>query len=208
MTEGIAADRVTLVYSADDEIHNGAAVLRDVLLGRSPEQKGETAARDSGPSASGVARLGKTFIGQLSERVPMPDEKPGVSDPLHLRRKALSRWDDEGGATRQGPQKDATGGGAEPIDIPPLTDAELVHLRVRVIALENLVIALLAEAGARQIAVAREMAAYVSPRPGFTHHPLTIHAASHMIDLVERALPFRSESSGERSPIREAQPDG
>ena len=31
--------RVTLLYSADDELHNGAVVLRDVLLGRSTDQK-------------------------------------------------------------------------------------------------------------------------------------------------------------------------
>jgi hypothetical protein len=53
------------------------------------------------------------------------------------------------------------------------------------------VIALLAEAPARQLGLAREMAAYISPRPGFTHHPLTIHAADQMIDLIERAGHFR-----------------
>ena len=93
---------------------------------------------------------------------------------------------------------------AEPADVPPLTDAELVQIRVRVIALENLVIALLAEADDRQIALAREMAAYVSPRPGFTPHPLTIQAASHMIDLVERAAQFRPASNGSRAPALEA----
>jgi hypothetical protein len=31
------------------------------------------------------------------------------------------------------------------------------------------------------------MAGYISPRPGLTQHPLTIHAAAHMVDLVERA---------------------
>jgi hypothetical protein len=72
-----------------------------------------------------------------------------------------------------------------------LTNAELVQLRIRVIALENLVIALLAEASDRQLDLVREMAAYISPRPGYTHHPLTIHAAIQMIDLVERAGRFR-----------------
>jgi hypothetical protein len=75
--------------------------------------------------------------------------------------------------------------------MPELTNAELVQLRIRVIALENLVIALLAEASDRQLELAREMAAYISPRPGFTQHPLTIHAAAHMVDLVERAGQFR-----------------
>ena len=36
------------------------------------------------------------------------------------------------------------------------------------------------------------MAAYISPRPGFTDHPLTIRAATQMIDLVERADRFRA----------------
>jgi hypothetical protein len=66
-----------------------------------------------------------------------------------------------------------------------------VQLRIRVIALENLVIALLAEASDRQIELAREMAAYISPRPGFSHHPLTIHAAAQMIDLIQRARDLR-----------------
>ena len=76
-------------------------------------------------------------------------------------------------------------------EIPELTNAELVQLRIRVIALENLVITLLAEASDRQLGLAREMAAYIAPRPGFTHHPLTIHAAAQMIDLVNRASHFR-----------------
>ena len=138
----------------------------------------------------------------------MPDEKYGPPDRLQLRRKALSRWDNEGGASLQGPQEGAISGKPDLADVPPLTNAELVQLRVRVIALENLVIALLADAGDRQITLAREMAAYISPMPSFTHHPLTIHAASHMIDLVERAGQLRPASGGERSPIHEAHADG
>ena len=79
--------------------------------------------------------------------------------------------------------------------IPELTNAEIVQLRIRMIALENLVIALLAEASERQLGLAREMAAYISPRPGAAHHPMTIHAAAQMIDLVERAGHFRSVMS-------------
>ena len=77
------------------------------------------------------------------------------------------------------------------LKVPELTNVELVQLRVRVIALENLVISLLAEASDRQLDLAREMAVFISPRPGFTHHPLTIHAATQMIDLVDRAGYFR-----------------
>jgi hypothetical protein len=43
------------------------------------------------------------------------------------------------------------------------------------------------------------MAAFISPRPGFTHHPLTIQAATHMIDLVDRAERFRSGSGDGRA---------
>lgn len=52
-------------------------------------------------------------------------------------------------------------------------------------------IALLAEASDRQLEVAREMAGYIAPRRGLTHHPLTTKAADHMIDLVDRADRFR-----------------
>ena len=73
----------------------------------------------------------------------------------------------------------------------PMTNAELVQLQTRVIALENLVIALLAQSSASQLALARQMAAYISPRPGFTPHPLTIHAAAQMLHLVERSGHFQ-----------------
>jgi hypothetical protein len=72
-----------------------------------------------------------------------------------------------------------------------LSNVELVHLRVRVIALENVVISLLAESSNRQLDHVREIAGYISPRPGFTEHPLTVQAAGHMIQLVERARHFR-----------------
>jgi hypothetical protein len=76
-------------------------------------------------------------------------------------------------------------------EVPRLTNVELVQLRIRLIALENLVIALLAESSDRQLELVREMAAYISPRSGSAHHPLTIQAAGQMVDLVERAGHFR-----------------
>jgi hypothetical protein len=79
-----------------------------------------------------------------------------------------------------------------PPEVAPMTDAELVQLRVRVIALENLVIALLAQASERHLELGREMAHYICPRPGFTPHPLTIHASAQMVHLVERAGYFRA----------------
>lgn len=117
----------------------------------------------------------------------MTDAKTNASGLIQQRQAALSRWDNEGGA-QVGARQD------EQADVPDLTNAELVQLRVRVIALENLVIALLAEGSDRQVEVAREMATYISPRPGFTHHPLTIRAATHMVEIADRAVHFRKEA--------------
>ena len=107
---------------------------------------------------------------------------------------ALSRWENEGGAWCGRPEAVSTTGQAQS-DVPPLTNAELVQLQIRVIALENLVIALLTDASDRQLDLVRDMAAYISPRPGFTPHRLTIHAAAGMISLVERAGQFRDPSN-------------
>jgi hypothetical protein len=85
----------------------------------------------------------------------MPDLKPGSLDPSQQRLAALSRWDNEGGAGPRGPQKAQISVEA-PSEVPDLTNAELVQLRVRVIALENLVISLLAEAPDRRLDLARE----------------------------------------------------
>lgn len=112
---------------------------------------------------------------------------PEVPTALKLHEMALSRWDSEGGVGPDGPQE----GGLPPHTVPGLTNTELVELRVRVIALENLVIALLAQASDQQLDAAREMATYISPRPGFTQHVLTVHAADHMLDLVKRAGRFQ-----------------
>jgi hypothetical protein len=120
----------------------------------------------------------------------MPDKSPNFLDASQQRQMALSRWENEGGA---GPHPLQEGLIARELqsEIPQLTNAELVQLRIRVIALENLVITLLAQASDQQLRLARDMATYISPRPGFTHHPLTIHAADQMIDLIERAGHFR-----------------
>ena len=114
----------------------------------------------------------------------MADIDP-LPDPSELRRRALSRWGNEGGALESIPY-----GGRS--DIPDMSNTELVQLRIRVIALENMMIAILAEGSDRQLQVAREMADYISPRPGFTQHPLTVQAADHMADFVDRAIHFRT----------------
>jgi hypothetical protein len=117
----------------------------------------------------------------------MPDKKSDFLDSQQL--SALSRWDSEGGAGAEGSRRGSIS--PESSAVPELTNTELVLLRVRVIALENLLIALLTQASDRQLELAREMATYISPRSGFTQHPLTVHAAAQMNDLVERASRFR-----------------
>ena len=120
----------------------------------------------------------------------MTQKKPDVLEHERVRLRALSRWDNEGGAIPRGTEGALTFGDA-PREVPQLTNAELVQLRIRVIALENVVIALLATAPDRQLDLIREMAAYISPRAGYTQHPLTVHAAAEMNHLVERVLHFR-----------------
>jgi hypothetical protein len=109
------------------------------------------------------------------------------------RQTSLSRWDSEGGAGILGPQMGDTLI-EEQIN---LSNAELVKMRVRIIALENLVIALLANSSERQIDTARTMATQILPRPGYTQHPLTINAAGLMIDLIDRAGHFRETTNSE-----------
>ncbi len=103
-----------------------------------------------------------------------------------IRLRALSRWDNEGGALAQS-APDVVAAGRD------LTNTELVHLRIRVIALENLMIAVLAEGSEQQRQMARDMAALITPRPGYTQHPLTVHAADHINDLVARADRYRMD---------------
>lgn len=85
------------------------------------------------------------------------------------------------------------------------SDAEWEQLHSRVIALENLLITLLAQSSDRQLERVREkvrdMAAYISPRVGCTDHPLTLHAAAQMLRMVERSRHFRDPGE-----VREAPP--
>lgn len=100
---------------------------------------------------------------------------------------ALSRWDNEGGAgSGRTPAIDALHA-----ETPPLTNAELIRLRVRVIALENMMIALLAQASETSLAQVRALATAIQPKADHTQHPLTLHAAEQMLQLVERAGHFR-----------------
>jgi len=112
----------------------------------------------------------------------LSSEQPLAPSPqAQARRLAVSTWENEGGSELSLPLA------AEP----PVASAESMQLRVRVIALENLVIALLADASEHQRATALEMAGFISPRPGSTPHPLTLRAAEAMRSLLDRAERFR-----------------
>jgi len=110
------------------------------------------------------------------------------------RQLALSRWENEEGAGAWMIEPEL-GFRAAQIETPPLTNAELVQLHTRIIALEGLVTTLLTEASARQLVLAREMAAYILPRPAATQHPATIRAAAQMLWLIERAHHFRESTA-------------
>lgn len=116
---------------------------------------------------------------------PLPDQELESAQRPRLLAKAISRWDNEGGAGDGGHLLPAS----EEVlaDALPLTNAELVQLQIRVIALENLLAVLLVDASEQQLKLARDVADCISPRPGFTPHRLTIHAAARMIGLIERS---------------------
>ena len=99
---------------------------------------------------------------------------------------AIGRWENEGGDTA----------GLHPHDrgsvVGEIGDVEDGNLRVRLIALENIVVALLAGAPDSQSTLVREMADYISPRPGMTPHRLTIEASRNMTALVDRAARYKA----------------
>ncbi len=121
----------------------------------------------------------------------MINRTPNFSTLSQQRQLAFSRWETDGGLV---------GSWASPEDLilngvrsqlADVTNAEFEQLRIRVIALENLMIALLADASDGQLELAHDMSAYISPRPGFTLHPMTLHAAVQMKHLVARSGYFR-----------------
>lgn len=114
----------------------------------------------------------------------LPEMEPAAAERARLRKLALSRWENEGGAAVA----------PTTTDEPPPGDAEAEQLRIRVVALENLVIALLVDATEHQRSLARDMADHISPRPGYTPHPLTLRAAEEMRSLLDRAERFRPDT--------------
>ncbi len=111
------------------------------------------------------------------------------------RQRALAGWDNEGGAGPCGPLEAVRSLGDD-LPLPEMGKAEMLALHIRVIALENLLVALLASGTNEQREVARNMAGYIAPRAGATPHPMTTLASAHMIDLVDRAVRFEPERDG------------
>jgi hypothetical protein len=120
----------------------------------------------------------------------MRDATLDPATPSQLRQLALARWDGEGGAGPDGPQ-DGSQPETDDSDGAASLHSELTRLRVRLVALENLTIALLADASPRQLEMIRDMAAFITPRPAATRHAVTTQAAGQMISLVNRAEHFR-----------------
>ena len=110
-----------------------------------------------------------------------------ATERARARMAALARWENEGGEGLAPVAAEGEGEGEGERE----RDTEADQLRIRVIALENLVIALLADATDEQRILAREMADFISPRPGYTAHPLTLRGAEAMRSLVQRADRFR-----------------
>ena len=121
----------------------------------------------------------------------MPRQNSDDSSQAIQRQQALSRWDNEGGAADPTVTPVAD---KKQIPTPEMSNADLVALHVRVIALENLLISLLATASDQQLELAREMAGYISPRPGFIPRPADCNSR----------VPNRISSGGQCSSERAA----
>ncbi len=133
---------------------------------------------------------------------------PNDTDRTTLREQAISRWANEGGEIPDVEPPHASVDAASTqtraertyVDGPPQTNAEIVQLKVRMIALESLLMALLSDASPQQLALAKEMAGTISPRAGATPHRLTVQGAAQMRWLVERAQILREQSSKPAKP--------
>lgn len=102
---------------------------------------------------------------------------------------AIERRENEGGPEHASPHSETASTVAGEIG-----NAEEGNIRVRLIALENLVVALLAGGSETQLEAIREMASFILPLEGKTNHRLTIEAARNMVALVERADHFKKRA--------------
>jgi hypothetical protein len=137
-------------------------------------------------------RIARPKGGDMTDLIPKTEANDLPPSPQPVRDETMSRWGDDGGTV---PLPEHAGKAASPDaaaepgqdEAPDLTNAELVQVRVRVIALESVLVALLADVTEGQLAKVRTMAAHIAPQDGQTPHPLTTSAASHMLSLLHRA---------------------
>lgn len=119
----------------------------------------------------------------------MIKQTPDAAERARLFERAVSRWENEGGAV-------VDVGASAPMpsegSSAPSKGSELEHIKVRLVALENLVTFLLAQLPDPQIGVVREMADYVAANSGAAPYPLTTRAATKMRGLLEGAGHLRS----------------
>ena len=113
-----------------------------------------------------------------------------ISD-AQQRDRALARWANEGGSDQSDRAADLASDRVE-AEMPAVGDAQMGLLHIRVIALENLVISLLATAPGPQLELARDMARTIEPRSDAAAHPLTTRAVVRMTDLIERSERFQN----------------
>lgn len=118
-----------------------------------------------------------------------PPEQPSAE--------TVARWNDEGGSVPPPVDADRIEGSEQSHE---LGNVELVQLRIRVIAMENMLVALLSDVSEGQLAKVRARADQIMPRPGQTPHPLTTSAAAHMLSLLRRAEDWTSEAADAQSP--------
>jgi hypothetical protein len=83
-----------------------------------------------------------------------------------------------------------------------VTRVEFADLRARFIALESVTISLLLTASDRQFDLARAMADHISPREDFKPHLLTLNAANHIKQLIDRMLRLRDDASANKDRLR------
>jgi hypothetical protein len=141
-------------------------------------------------SLSGICRCANDLVTAMIRQCRNESRKDDQMTNPDLTQAALNARDTT--SPRRG-----SGGGAPSAEeshtpLAEMTTAELVLLRVRVIALESLLIAVLSEGSDNQRQAARDMADLILPRSGVTRHALTLPAAQHMDDFIDRANHIRA----------------
>ena len=134
-----------------------------------------------------IARMQWYVCIAIFESQLMPDPSANNLERAQILKKAVSRWENEGGCPVSADPDQPSSWDDNEDKVPPLTNAELVQLQIRVIALENLVVSLLADASDKQLARVRDIAASIFPRPGVEHR-LTVQATAQMEHLTQRSL--------------------